>query len=57
MSAALFFFFRSLLSENQHREKHHIVHLNGVSGRHMQQLLAYMYRGEISICQVRYRYY
>jgi len=44
-------YFRSLLSENQHREKHHIIHLNGVSGRHMQQLLAYMYRGEISICQ------
>jgi len=44
-------YFRSLLSENQHREKHHIIHLNGVSGRLMQQLLVYMYRGEISIAQ------
>jgi len=44
-------YFRSLLSENQHREKHHIIHLNGVPGRLMQQLLVYMYRGEISICQ------
>lgn len=44
-------YFRSLLSENLHREKHHIIHLNGVAGRHMQQLLVYMYRGEISICQ------
>jgi len=44
-------YFRSLLSENQHREKHHIIHLNGVSGRLMQQLLVYMYRGEISISQ------
>jgi len=44
-------YFRSLLSENQHREKHHIIHLNGVPGRLMQQLLVYMYRGEISISQ------
>lgn len=44
-------YFRSLLSENQHREKHHIIHLNGVSGRLMQQLLVYMYRGELSIAQ------
>jgi len=44
-------YFRSLLSENRHKEKHHIIHLNGVSARHMQQLLQYMYRGEISISQ------
>ena len=41
-----------LLSESQHREKHHIIHLNGVSGKLMQQILVYMYRGEISIAQV-----
>jgi len=44
-------YFRSLLSENRHKEKHHIIHLHGVSARHMQQLLLYMYRGEISISQ------
>jgi len=44
-------YFRSLLSENRHKEKHHIIHLHGVSSRHMQQLLVYMYRGEISISQ------
>jgi len=44
-------YFRSLLSENRHKEKHHIIHLHGVSSRHMQQLLLYMYRGEISISQ------
>jgi len=44
-------YFRGLLSESQHREKHHIIHLNGVSGKLMQQLLVYMYRGEISIAQ------
>jgi len=44
-------YFRTLLSENRHKEKHHIIHLHGVSSRHMQQLLVYMYRGEISISQ------
>jgi len=44
-------YFRTLLSENRHKEKHHIIHLHGVSSRHMQQLLLYMYRGEISISQ------
>ena len=44
-------YFRSLLSENRHKDKHHIIHLHGVSARHMQQLLLYMYRGEISISQ------
>jgi len=44
-------YFRTLLSENRHKEKHHIIHLHGVSSRHMQQLLIYMYRGEISISQ------
>jgi len=44
-------YFRSLLTENRHKEKHHIIHLSGVTGRHMQQLLVYMYRGEISISQ------
>ena len=44
-------YFRSLLTEHRHREKHHIIHLHGVSARHMQQLLVYMYRGEISISQ------
>ena len=46
-------YFRALLADNRAsgREKHHIVHLGGVSGRHMQQLLVYMYRGEISISQ------
>lgn len=44
-------YFRTLLSENRHKEKHHIIHLHGVSARHMQQLLWYMYRGELSICQ------
>jgi len=44
-------YFRRLLSENRHKEKHHIIHLHGVSPRHMQQLLLYMYRGEISIQQ------
>lgn len=44
-------YFRTLLSENRHKEKHHIIHLHGVSARHMQQLLLYMYRGEISISQ------
>jgi len=44
-------YFRTLLSENRHKEKHHIIHLHGVSARHMQQLLVYMYRGEISISQ------
>jgi len=44
-------YFRMLLSESQHREKHHIIHLNGVSGKLMQQILVYMYRGEISIAQ------
>eukprot|EP00088_Acartia_fossae_P019347 TRINITY_DN21291_c0_g1_i3.p1 TRINITY_DN21291_c0_g1~~TRINITY_DN21291_c0_g1_i3.p1 ORF type:complete len:475 (+),score=92.54 TRINITY_DN21291_c0_g1_i3:240-1664(+) len=44
-------YFRTLLSESQHKEKHHIIHLNGVSGKLMQQLLVYMYRGEISIAQ------
>ena len=44
-------YFRSLLAENRHKEKHHIIHLGGVTGRHMQQLLVYMYRGEISISQ------
>ena len=37
-------YFRRLLSENRHKEKHHIIHLHGVSPRHMQQLLLYMYR-------------
>ena len=46
-------YFRSLLSENRHKDKHHIIHLHGVSARHMQQLLLYMYRGEISISQHR----
>jgi len=44
-------YFRTLLSENRHKEKHHIIHLHGVSSRHMQQLLVYIYRGEISISQ------
>jgi len=44
-------YFRTLLSENRHKEKHHIIHLHGVSAKHMQQLLWYMYRGELSICQ------
>jgi len=44
-------YFRTLLSENRHKEKHHIIHLHGVSARHLQQLLVYMYRGEISISQ------
>jgi len=44
-------YFRQLLSESQHREKHHIIHLTGVPGKLMQQLLVYMYRGEISIAQ------
>ena len=44
-------YFRSLLSENRHKDKHHIIHLHGVTARHMQQLLLYMYRGEISISQ------
>ena len=44
-------YFRTLLAENRHKEKHHIIHLGGVTGRHMQQLLVYMYRGEISISQ------
>jgi len=44
-------YFRTLLSENRHKEKHHIIHLHGVAPRHMQQLLLYMYRGEISISQ------
>ena len=44
-------YFRSLLAENRNMEKHHIIHLGGVTGRHMQQLLVYMYRGEISISQ------
>jgi len=44
-------YFRSLLSENRHKDKHHIIHLHGVSARHMQQLLWYMYRGELSISQ------
>ena len=44
-------YFRTLLSENKHKDKHHIIHLHGVSARHMQQLLVYMYRGEISISQ------
>lgn len=44
-------YFRTLLTENRHKEKHHIIHLGGVTGRHMQQLLVYMYRGEISISQ------
>jgi len=44
-------YFRTLLSENRHKEKHHIIHLHGVSSRHMHQLLLYMYRGEISISQ------
>lgn len=44
-------YFRCLLSENRHKDKHHIIHLHGVSARHMQQLLLYMYRGEISISQ------
>ena len=42
-------YFRSLLTENRHKEKHHIIHLGGVTGRHMQQLLVYMYRGEINV--------
>lgn len=44
-------YFRSLLTDARHNDKHHIVHLHGVAGRHMQQLLQYMYRGEISISQ------
>jgi len=44
-------YFRSLLGEAKHREKHHIIHLHGVQARLMQQLLLYMYRGEISISQ------
>ena len=44
-------YFRQLLTEARYRDRHHIVHLNGISGRHMQQLLNYMYRGEISISQ------
>ena len=35
-------YFRCLLSENRHKDKHHIIHLHGVSARHMQQLLLYM---------------
>ena len=46
-------YFRSILCSNRNLAggKHPIVFLNGVSPKHLEQLLQYMYHGEINVLQ------
>ena len=42
-------YFRTLL--NSRPDKHPIVYLKDVNPKHLEQLLSYMYRGEINVLQ------
>ena len=44
-------FFRSILTRKSRNQNHPIVFLKDVEPRHMEQLLQYMYRGEINVLQ------
>merc|ERR1712088_821428 len=44
-------FFRNILTRKSRHQAHPIVFLKDVEPRHMEQLLQYMYRGEINVLQ------